>query len=247
MKETLIIIPAYNESDTIVSLIKELHDTNEDWDILVVNDGSVDNTGKIARKTGLAHVIDLPYNLGIGGAVQTGFKYACYNDYAYAIQVDGDGQHTPNDVQKVLDIVQSGEADVGIGSRFNSKTDKNYGVHWLRRLGIWIFKILSIILIRQKITDHTSGFRAYNRLTICFLAHNYPIDFPEPEVIIMLGKNGFKIKETFTQMQERQGGISSIPISKGPYYMSKVILGMIMASIRRAQIDNNYRDGAKHI
>lgn len=244
---TLIIIPAFNEAATISDLITELKTTSSDWDILVVNDGSTDNTSQIAKDTGIAEVIDLPYNLGIGGAVQTGFKYACYKNYSYAIQVDGDGQHTPKDVQKVLSLVYSGRADVGIGSRFNSKTEKDYGVHWLRKLGIWIFKILSIVLIRQHITDHTSGFRAYNKKALCFLAYNYPIDFPEPEVIILLGKNGFRIEETFTQMQERQGGISSIPISRGPYYMAKVILGMIMASLRRAQIDNTRRDGAKHI
>ncbi|NCD41180.1 MAG: glycosyltransferase family 2 protein [Bacteroidia bacterium] len=236
MNKTLIIIPAFNESETIDSVINALYSANSAWDIVVVNDGSTDNTSELAKSTAKAIVIDLPYNLGIGGAVQTGFKYAVREKYQYAIQVDGDGQHSVDDVAKVLKIVHSGEADVGIGSRFNSKFDKNYGVHWLRRLGIWIFKIVSLILIRQKITDHTSGFRAYNARAFHFLSNNYPIDFPEPEVIILLGRNGFTIKEVFTQMQKRQGGISSIPICKGPYYMSKVLLSMIMASLRRAQI-----------
>lgn len=247
MGNTLIIIPAYNESTTIQCIIDALRKENNNWDLLVVNDGSSDNTSILAKATAKAKVIDLPYNLGIGGAVQTGFKYARAHNYKYAIQVDGDGQHTVTDVSRVLDIVQSGKADVGIGSRFNERDSKNYGVHWFRRLGIWMFKILSIILIRQRITDHTSGFRAFNEKAISFLADNYPIDFPEPEVIILLGKNGFTMQEVFTQMQERQGGISSIPLTKGPYYMSKVILGMIMASLRRAQIKPTKRDGSKHI
>lgn len=247
MGNTLIIIPAYNESATIQCIIDALKMENSDWDLLVVNDGSSDDTSVLAKATGKAKVIDLPYNLGIGGAVQTGFKYARAYKYQYAIQVDGDGQHTTNDVTRVLNIVQSGKADVGIGSRFNDRDSQNYGVHWFRRLGIWIFKILSMVLIRQRITDHTSGFRAFNQKTINFLANNYPIDFPEPEVIILLGKNGFTMQEVFTQMQERQGGISSIPLTKGPYYMCKVILGMIMASLRRAQIKPTKRDGSKHI
>jgi glycosyltransferase involved in cell wall biosynthesis len=176
-------------------------------------------------------VIDLPFNLGIGGGVQTGFRYARDNAYDYAMQFDGDGQHSVDEIDKLLDIVMNGKADVAIGSRFNQKHD-GFKSSQFRRVGIRIFEWFSFILIRQRITDHTSGFRAYNRKAIEFLAKYYPGDYPEPEVVILLGRNGFTIRETFTQMHERQGGVSSIPLTKGPYYMMKVMLAMFMSSIR---------------
>ena len=236
--KTLIIVPAFNESETIVNLIIALKNKDPNWDILVINDGSTDLTGSLAESTRLAHVVNLPYNLGIGASVQTGFKYAFNNDYDYALQFDGDGQHRVEEIEKLLEILKNQEADVAIGSRFNKKHD-GFKSQPLRRLGIKIFEYFSFILIHQRITDHTSGFRAYNKKAIAFLKDNYPVDFPEPEVIILLGRNGFKIKEVFTQMLERQGGVSSISITKGPYYMIKVMLSMFMASIRSKQIKSN--------
>lgn len=231
MKNILIIVPAYNEEENIREVILKLHRQNSDWDILVVNDASRDLTSRIARETGLATVIDLPYNLGIGGCVQTGFRYASQNNYDIALQFDGDGQHSAEEIQKLLGLVRSGEADVAIGSRFSQQHD-GFKSSPFRRIGIRIFEWYSFLLIRQRITDHTSGFRSYNRKAIHFLAENYPNDYPEPEVVILLGRNGFRIRETFTQMHERQGGVSSIPLTKGPYYMIKVMLAMFMASIR---------------
>lgn len=242
MNSTLIIVPAYNEAENISPLIYKLKKANSKWDILVINDGSTDNTSELAKETGYAEVIDLPFNLGIGGCVQTGFKYAKMNNYDYALQFDGDGQHKIEEISKLLDIVQNSEADVAIGSRFVQKHD-GYKSSSLRRLGIKIFQISSYLMIQQKITDCTSGFRAYNKKTIKFLSENYPTDFPEPEIIIMLGRNKFTIKEVFTQMQKRQGGVSSISLAQSPYYMTKVLLAMFMASIRAKQIhherDNN--------
>ncbi len=200
-----------------------------------MNDGSTDNTGALAESTGLAGVVNLPYNLGIGASVQTGFKYAYEQDFDVALQFDGDGQHQVEEIEKLLEIVTKNEADVAIGSRFN-KEHSGFKSQLLRRVGIKIFEYFSFVLIRQRITDHTSGFRAFNKRTIAFLKDNYPLDYPEPEVVILLGRNGFKMKETFTQMLERQGGISSISITKGPYYMIKVLLSMFMASIRSKQI-----------
>ncbi len=229
--KTLIIIPVYNEAENIERVIHSLVKENQPWDLLVVNDDSSDNSSELAKNTGQATVIDLPYNLGIGGGVQTGFKYAKSHGYDYALQFDGDGQHKVEEIYKLLELVQSGQADMAIGSRFNRKHD-GFKSSPLRRVGIKIFEWFSFFLIRQRITDHTSGFRAFNRRVIEFLAENYPSDYPEPEAVVMLGKNGFVMKETFTQMMERQGGISSISIYKGPYYMIKVLLSMFMASIR---------------
>lgn len=231
MKRILIIVPAYNEKDNIGKVIHKLYAENRNWDILVINDASTDNTSAIARETGHAEVINLPFNLGIGGCVQTGFLYARNKDYNFALQFDGDGQHSAEEIHKLLEIVMKKEADVAIGSRFSRKHD-GFKSSSYRRIGIRIFEWFSYLLIQQRITDHTSGFRAYNRKAIHFLADHYPSDYPEPEVVILLGKNGFKIKETFTQMHERKGGVSSIPLTKGPYYMIKVMLAMFMSSIR---------------
>jgi glycosyltransferase involved in cell wall biosynthesis len=237
MNRTLIIIPAFNEAENIEKVIRGLSRENNQWDILVVNDASTDATGNLARDTGRAFVIDLPFNLGIGGSVQTGFRFAQRHGYDNALQFDGDGQHRVEEIQKLLYIVSSGKADVAIGSRFNAKHD-GFRSTSLRRIGIKIFEIFSYLLIRQRITDHTSGFRAFNREVIEFLADNYPSDFPEPEVIILLGRNGFRMQEVFTQMMERQGGASSIPLAKGPYYMIKVLLSMFMASVRAKSFKN---------
>jgi glycosyltransferase involved in cell wall biosynthesis len=231
MKKILIIVPAYNEADNIRGVIQKLHAENEDWDVLVINDSSTDKTSLIARETGYAVVLDLPFNLGIGGCVQTGFRYARSRNYDLALQFDGDGQHSAAEIHKLLEIVISDEADVAIGSRFRQKHD-GFRSSSYRRMGIRVFEWFSYLLIQQHITDHTSGFRAFNRKAVAFLADHYPSDYPEPEVVILLGKNGFKVKETFTQMHERKGGVSSIPLTKGPYYMIKVMLAMFMSAIR---------------
>lgn len=231
MSKILIIVPAYNEAENIRGVIHKLRSVNDKWDVLVINDCSIDNTSAIARETGHAVVLDLSVNLGIGGCVQTGFRYARKYGYDYALQFDGDGQHSAEEIHKLLSIVMNNEADAAIGSRFRQKHDGFKSSH-SRRIGIRIFEFFSFLLIHQRITDHTSGFRAYNRKALSFLADHYPSDYPEPEVVILLGRNGFKIKETFTQMHERQGGVSSIPLTKGPYYMIKVMLAMFMSAIR---------------
>jgi len=231
MADTLVIVPAYNEAENIEKVLHDLSSNKTEWDIVVVNDCSRDNTSLLAKNINLATVIDLPYNLGIGGCVQTGFKYARNSHYKIVLQFDGDGQHNASEIQKLIEIVKSGGADVAIGSRFNKKHD-GFKSSVFRRIGIKVFEYFSYVLIRQRITDHTSGFRAYNRSSLCFLADHYPTDYPEPEVVILLGRNGFKMKEVFTEMHERKGGLSSIPLHKGPYYMVKVMLSMFMASIR---------------
>jgi glycosyltransferase involved in cell wall biosynthesis len=233
-EKILIIIPAYNEGANIKNVILSLKKENKNFTCLVINDGSKDNTQAEAEATGQAIVIELPSNLGIGGAVQTGFKYALYNNYDYAIQFDGDGQHLPAEIIKILTPLYKNECDACIGSRFIEKTD-GFQSTFMRRVGIKFFELLNNLLIKQKITDSTSGFRAYNKKTIAFLAAHYPTDYPEPETIILLGKNGFTVKEVSVEMQERQGGDSSISGLKSAHYMIKVSLSILMAA-QRAKI-----------
>jgi glycosyltransferase involved in cell wall biosynthesis len=233
-EKILIIIPAYNEEENIKNVILSLKQENSNFTCLVINDGSKDNTQREAEATGQAIVIQLPSNLGIGGAVQTGFKYALYNNYDYAIQFDGDGQHLPTEISKILAPLYKNECDACIGSRFIKRTD-GFQSTFMRRLGIKFFGALNNLLIKQKITDSTSGFRAYKKNTIAFLAAHYPTDYPEPETIILLGKNGFTIKEVSVEMQERQGGNSSISGLKSAHYMIKVSLAILMTA-QRAKI-----------
>jgi glycosyltransferase involved in cell wall biosynthesis len=229
--KVLVIIPAYNEAASIVEVVTALKQGHPTFDLLVVNDGSTDETGNLAKNTKLARVINLPYNMGIGAGVQTGFKFAIKHNYQIALQFDGDGQHMIEEISNIIKPIIAGEADCVIGSRFIQKA-QTYKSTSFRLLGIYILRFFSFLFIRQRIADQTSGFRAYNRKTIEFLAAHYPVDFPEPEIIILLGKNNFRMKEIFTQMKERQGGVSSIPNWKGPYYISKVLLSMTMAALR---------------
>ena len=238
--KVLIIIPVYNESASIGNILDEISSEFPQYDVLVVNDASTDDSGRIAGAHEKAMVVNLPFNLGIGGAVQTGFKFAKDNDYDIALQFDGDGQHKVSEIHKLVSAIEANEADVIIGSRFTEKTD-GFTTYAIRRIGIWIFQWFSYLMIGQRITDHTSGFRSYNRRAFSFLAEHYPTDYPEPEVVILLGRNHFKIKEEFTQMMRRQGGVSSIPLLKGPYYMIKVLLAMFMASIRSRIINEEQK------
>jgi glycosyltransferase involved in cell wall biosynthesis len=232
MTKTLIIVPAFNEAENIKNVIYDILEQKKNYDILIINDCSADNTSKAARETESCKVIDLPVNLGIGGAVQTGFKYAFENGYEYTVQFDGDGQHKAAEIEKILDPVKEGEADVVIGSRFLKK-EPNFRSSFARRKGIFILKVVNFILTGQKITDNTSGFRAYNKRAIGFLSHNYPEDYPEPESVVLLGRNGFKIMEVSVSMKERQNGSSSIYGFRIPYYMFKVLLSVIMTGMRR--------------
>jgi glycosyltransferase involved in cell wall biosynthesis len=231
LEKIIIIIPAYNEEKNINNVILSLKQENSNFECLVINDGSKDDTQKMAESSGLATVIQLPANLGIGGAVQTGFKYAFYHQFDYAIQFDGDGQHLATEIKHLLKPLQNQQCDVCIGSRFIQKT-QGFQSTFMRRIGIKVFEVLNRLLIKQKITDSTSGFRAYNKETIAFLAANYPTDYPEPETIVLLGINDFKVTEVSVEMLERQGGEFSISGLKSAYYMIKVVLAMLMTSQR---------------
>ena len=227
----LAIVPSFNVEENITHVIEAIREVDPLIDILVVNDCSKDETGALAESTGQATVVNLPCNLGIGGAVQTGFKYAVRKGYDIAFQFDGDGQHLASEIKILLDPILHNEADVVIGSRF-CKQQNGFRSTLLRRKGIKVFEMLNSLLIKQRITDNTSGFRAYCRKAIRFLAENYPDDYPEPEAVLLLGKNGFRLKEVPVCMQERKGGNSSITGIKSGYYMIKVLLAVLVNAMR---------------
>jgi glycosyltransferase involved in cell wall biosynthesis len=232
--KVLIIIPAFNEEATIINVLNGLQKECPDYDILVINDSSNDNTSSFARTIEHVAVVDLSVNLGIGGAVQTGLRYAIRKNYDCAVQFDADGQHRAEDVSILVKMVLSGECDVAIGSRFIGDS-KIKGADLFRRFGIKIFEIFSLLLIRKRIRDHTSGFRAFSKKALSFIMKEYPVDYPEPEIIVHLARNKFIIKEIFTQMYARQGGVSSISFYRGPYYMFKVMISMLMACVRQRE------------
>lgn len=225
MDKILLIIPAFNEGKNLPNLVTNINKEACDYDTLIVNDYSTDNTGEIAKDLGV-NVINLPCNLGIGGAVQTGYKYAYENGYDYAIQVDGDGQHDPMYLELLHKKIKEGYNFV-IGSRFIEK--KGFQSTFTRRVGIQFFYHLIKILSREKITDATSGFRIADRSVIKLFSQYYPSDYPEPETIMLLIKNNFKIAEIPVVMKERENGKSSIDLIKSVYYMIKVTLAIILS------------------
>lgn len=226
----LVIVPAYNEEDSITKVVDGIYGADGAYDIVVVNDCSTDSTEKVLSKAKINH-LRLPINLGIGGAMQAGYKYAKENGYDYAVQVDGDGQHEPREIVKLLKAHQETEADLIIGSRFINNS-KDYKQTVLRKLGIEIFAFCTKILADQKIFDATSGFRLANRNIINLYADYYPSDYPEPEVIVMIKKRGYKIHEVPTKMNLRETGKSSITPLRSVYYMIKVISSMLLQKVR---------------
>lgn len=227
--KALVIIPAYNEEKNISKLLDRLKNSCPECDAVVVNDCSGDNTLRICRESG-ANVIDLPVNLGIGGAVQSGYKYALYNDYDYAIQVDGDGQHDPEYIKLLLSGLEKG-SNLCVGSRFID--GEGFQSSPLRRIGIRYFSCLIYIFTGQQIKDPTSGFRACDRKGIQLFAHDYPRDYPEPESIVNAARQGLKVMEVPVVMKRREGGKTSITSVKSVYYMIKVSLAIIIASFFR--------------
>ena len=225
------IVPAYNEEKTIGAVLAELKESCPDFDILVVDDGSTDRTAEVARTVPGARVISLPVNVGIGGAVQTGFIYARRHGCDLAVQVDADGQHKPSEVRLILDPILKGEADMVVGSRFMEKGGYR-GRIW-RRLGIGMFYLTNRLLLGERITDSTSGFRAYNGRAIALASEAYPDDYPEPEAIYIFKRNGLRIREVPVQMGDRRAGKSSIGFFESIYYMVKVFLAIFVLFLRR--------------
>jgi len=227
----LTIIPAYNEEKSITSVIANVRRYIPESDILVVNDGSSDNTSIYAAKAN-AMVINLPFNLGIGGAMQTGYMFARDNNYDIAVQVDGDGQHNPSDIQKLVKPVIDNLTDMAIGSRYISRT--SYKSTHLRRIGMIFFSALIAFLTGNRVKDTTSGFRVVNRKIINYFAKNYPTDYPEVDVLVKLHKKGFRIMEIPVEMNKRQCGKSSITPFRSVYYMIKVSISLLIGAIRPA-------------
>lgn len=225
-QDICIVVPAYNEAKTIGAVIAEIRRVGWGKHVVVINDGSTDDTANEASKTG-AHVIDLPLNLGIGGAVQTGLKYAVHQGFRAAIQIDADGQHDPHEITK---LVQHWKKGVGlvIGSRFNEYSQ--YQGTPLRRFGINIFSWLIKICCGHRIEDVTSGFRLYVGDGLRYLANNYPIDFPEPESLVDLLRVGIQVREVPVKMRLRQGGVSSVSQIKGLYLLITITLVILMSA-----------------
>lgn len=235
--KVIIIIPAFNEEKNIKILVEKLLNLdNFQTDVLVINDCSCDNTSQMARESG-AKVIDLPCNLGIGGAVQTGYKYAYKHNYDIAVQIDGDGQHNPVYIKTLIEPLIHRQADLVIGSRFIEKN--GFQSTFARRLGINFLKKFIQILIGQKISDPTSGFRACNSKIIRLFANKYPTDYPEPESIVFLKKNNFRIMEVPVIMNKRLEGKSSIVEFMTVYYMIKVTLAILIEMLREYSLERS--------
>ena len=228
--KTLIIIPAYNEEENIRQVVESVNKYEPHAKILVIDDGSSDSTASIVKNTKKADIIVLPHNLGIGGAVQTGFKYAHKNDYDLVVRVDGDSQHRTDHIQKILQPILHQETDIVIGSRFVGVPTRY--PHFIRRIGQKIISSLISLLTREKITDASSGFRCYNKDAIELLSQYYPSDYPEPEEIIFCKKNNLRIKEVGILMREREKGTSSLTAINSVYYMIKVILSIVINILR---------------
>ena len=231
----LAVIPAYNESSTIADVLVALRERAPDFDTLVLDDGSTDGTALIAERLG-ARVLRMPFNLGIGGAVQSGFLFALENDYDYVAQVDGDGQHEPGELRKLLEAIDGPSGfDMVCGSRFLTD-DFAYPAPISRRTGIHIFSFVLSKLVGGPISDPTSGFRLYNRRAIELFARDYPHDFPEVEAVLMLHHHRLRMREVPVQMYTRGGGRSSISTGKSAYYMVKVMLALLVGLARRRPV-----------
>jgi glycosyltransferase involved in cell wall biosynthesis len=227
------IVPALNEEHSIGRVIDELRAFDPGLDVVVVDDGSVDATADAAAAKG-ARVLRLPFNLGIGGAVQTGFRYAFERGYDLAVRVDGDGQHDPGQLARVLEPVLRGDADIVVGSRFAAGDDEGgYRSSRPRRVGIRLLAWVVSRIAGQRVTDTTSGFQALNRRGIELFAHDYPHDYPEVEATVMVFRHRLRLLEVPVEMRERGGGRSSITALRSVYYMVKVLLALFVGLFRR--------------
>lgn len=230
-KRVLIIVPAYNEEAAVGPLIREIRNGYPHFTVLVVNDASTDKTSQVAEASG-AMVIDHPYNLGIGGTIQTGIRIALEQGYDIAVQIDGDGQHDPSSLSDLLKPLFEDRLDLVIGSRFLSQSP-NFKSTLMRRFGIGFFAGLLSYFTGTRLTDPTSGYRAMNKSLLTKFAGYYPSDFPEPEAIQMAKRYGARIGEVAVRMRERMGGVSSIRNLKTLYYMVKVTLAILIDTLKK--------------
>lgn len=228
------IVPAYREEDAIAGVVDEIRSFDPAIDVVVIDDGSPDGTAAAAARAG-ADVVRLPFNLGIGAAVQTGFRFALEHGYDTAVRLDGDGQHDPTELPKLFAALEQGGVDVVTGSRFLDG-DGDYRPPLARRIGITWFARLVSLLTRQKVTDTTSGFQALNRRGIALFARDYPSDYPEVEATLLVLRSRLRLVEVPVTMRERETGSSSITLLRSVYYVLKVTLALLVAMGRRATL-----------
>ncbi|MCK4470539.1 MAG: glycosyltransferase family 2 protein [Anaerolineae bacterium] len=226
----LAIIPAYNEEENIAHVIRGIKIAAPFADILVINDGALDATARVARRSG-AGVLNLPFNLGIGGAVQAGIKFAWAHGYPFLVRLDGDGQHNPEDIPRLLQVVMQGRANIAIGSRFLPGHEA-YRAPSARRLGIRYFSLMVSLMAGHRVYDTTSGFQCMDRHAIQYFARYYPQDYPEVEAHILTDKVGLQVVEIPVTMRPRRSGVSSIGLLRSIYYVFKVTLATLMAAFR---------------
>lgn len=229
----LVVIPAYNEEAVIGEVLNEIKRAKLGMDILVVNDGSSDRTSEIAAASG-AKVIDIPYNIGYGGAIQTGFRFALEYGYDYVITMDGDGQHDPQSIRGLVEIMGKEEADVVVGSRFLEGT---YRMGFFRRVGSWLFSRIANLYTGVKITDPTSGFQIYNRRAFTYLSRgdNYPLDYPDVNIIMALHKMNFKLTEAPVRMIEKVENKSMHSGLRPFFYVLRMLIAIIMVPLYREE------------
>ncbi len=227
---SIAIVPAYNEAESLGSVLEEIRTADPELEVVVVNDGSTDATASVAAAAGVA-VVTLPFNVGIGGAVQTGYQYALEQGFELAIQVDGDGQHDPHEIGQIIGPILEGRADLVVGTRFVK--GGGYRGTRLRRVGIRLFATVVSLMVRQRVSDTTSGFRAVSRKALRLFAAEYPHDYPEVESIVLLSRHGLRMLEVPVQMRVRETGNSSITALRAAYYMIKVLLALFIGLFRR--------------
>ena len=228
----LVIVPAYNEEESLPGVIRDLQEHASSADILVVNDGSRDGTSRIAREMGVK-VLNLPFNLGIGGAMQAGYLYATTHDYEVVVQFDGDGQHIASEIDKLLSALAEGKTDLVVGSRF--LLPSGYRAPIFRRIGISIFSVILSRILGDRITDATSGFRAASKKVSAYFSRFYPEDYPEVEALVLAHKQGLRITEIPVNMRDRTGGRTSITAIRSAYYMVKVLLAVFIDLVKKAR------------
>lgn len=225
------VVPAWNEAGAIGQVVDGIHAADPTLDVVVIDDASTDDTAAVAEIRG-ATVLRLPFNVGIGGAVQTGLRYALAHGYDVAVRLDGDGQHDPRELPKLLGPIERAEADLVIGSRFVDRKG-SYRPPFARRVGIRVFARLVSLLGGQRVTDTTSGFVALDRIGIELFAEEYPHDYPEVEATLVALRSGLRLAQVQVEMRERETGSSSITFVSSLYYIVKVMLALLVASLRR--------------
>ena len=235
LHKTLVIIPAFNEQAALPSLIAEVRAAAPGTDILIINDCSLDRTAEVAREQGVL-VLDLPCNLGVGGAVQAGFRYAYSHGYSYILRCDGDGQHPPAEIPKLVAAMSEGNVDLVVASRFLDGDKDSYKSTTFRHAGIRGLAFLLSIICRTRVTDPTSGFQMMNRPLISYFSRSYPLDYPEPESLALLRRQGYRFCEVGARFRPRTTGVSSIHSGGAFYYMLKVGLALAVDRARTVNI-----------